>query len=114
MGVLAYSPLAGGWLSGKYRTGQEVSGPGSPARAQRFARAFDAPLPSRSTSPTTCGTPARRRREPRPAADSATRAGRCTPGAGAVVAAMPAQFAEMGTAGTPGLPRLLLPFPALR
>jgi len=35
MGVLAYSPLAGGWLSGKYRKGQEVSGPGSPARAQR-------------------------------------------------------------------------------
>jgi aryl-alcohol dehydrogenase-like predicted oxidoreductase len=24
MGVMAYSPLAGGWLSGKYRKGQEV------------------------------------------------------------------------------------------
>jgi aryl-alcohol dehydrogenase-like predicted oxidoreductase len=35
MGVLTYSPLAGGWLSGKYRKGQEVSGPGSAARAQR-------------------------------------------------------------------------------
>jgi aryl-alcohol dehydrogenase-like predicted oxidoreductase len=29
MGVITYSPLAGGWLSGKYRKGQEVSGPGS-------------------------------------------------------------------------------------
>ena len=35
MGVMAYSPLARGWLSGKYRKGQEVSGPGSAARAQR-------------------------------------------------------------------------------
>jgi aryl-alcohol dehydrogenase-like predicted oxidoreductase len=34
MGVLAYSPLAGGWLSGKYRKGREVSGPGSAARLQ--------------------------------------------------------------------------------
>jgi aryl-alcohol dehydrogenase-like predicted oxidoreductase len=38
MGVMTYSPLAGGWLSGKYRKGQEVSGPGSAARAQRFPR----------------------------------------------------------------------------
>ena len=29
MGVMAYSPLAGGWLSGKYRKGRDVSGPGS-------------------------------------------------------------------------------------
>jgi aryl-alcohol dehydrogenase-like predicted oxidoreductase len=35
MGVMTYSPLAGGWLSGKYRKGQEVSGPGSSTRAQR-------------------------------------------------------------------------------
>jgi aryl-alcohol dehydrogenase-like predicted oxidoreductase len=35
MGVMTYSPLAGGWLSGKYRKGQQVSGPGSAARAQR-------------------------------------------------------------------------------
>ncbi|GAC1645644.1 MAG: aldo/keto reductase [Candidatus Dormibacteraceae bacterium] len=35
MGVMTYSPLAGGWLSGKYRKGREVSGPGSAARAQR-------------------------------------------------------------------------------
>jgi aryl-alcohol dehydrogenase-like predicted oxidoreductase len=42
MGVLAYSPLAGGWLSGKYRKGQEVSGPGSPARSRRFPALYDA------------------------------------------------------------------------
>ena len=46
MGVLTYSPLAGGWLSGKYRKGQEVSGPGSPARAQRFPGAYDAANPA--------------------------------------------------------------------
>ena len=37
MGVITYSPLAGGWLSGKYRKGQEVSGSGSAARAARAA-----------------------------------------------------------------------------
>src|ERR1700687_3844254 len=41
MGVMTYSPLAGGWLSGKYRKGQEVSGPGSAARAQRFPGVYD-------------------------------------------------------------------------
>jgi aryl-alcohol dehydrogenase-like predicted oxidoreductase len=46
MGVMAYSPLAGGWLSGKYRKGQQVSGPGSAARRQRFAAAFDAVNPA--------------------------------------------------------------------
>ncbi len=35
MGVMAYSPLAGGWLSGKYRKGQAVSPSGSTARAHR-------------------------------------------------------------------------------
>jgi aryl-alcohol dehydrogenase-like predicted oxidoreductase len=40
MGVMAYSPLAAGWLSGRYRKGLQVSGPGSPARARR-ARDFD-------------------------------------------------------------------------
>jgi aryl-alcohol dehydrogenase-like predicted oxidoreductase len=45
MGVLAYSPLAGGWLSGKYRKGQEVSGPGSAARA-RISAAYDATNPA--------------------------------------------------------------------
>ncbi len=46
LGVLAYSPLAGGWLSGKYRLGQAVSGPGSAARAQRFPGAYDATNPA--------------------------------------------------------------------
>ena len=46
MGVMTYSPLAGGWLSGKYRKGQEVSGPGSAARAQRFPRAYDSANPA--------------------------------------------------------------------
>jgi aryl-alcohol dehydrogenase-like predicted oxidoreductase len=46
MGVMSYSPLAGGWLSGKYRKGQEVSGPGSAARAQRFPGAYDATNPA--------------------------------------------------------------------
>jgi aryl-alcohol dehydrogenase-like predicted oxidoreductase len=46
MGVMAYSPLAGGWLSGRYRKGREVSGPGSAARAQRFAGAYDSTNPA--------------------------------------------------------------------
>jgi aryl-alcohol dehydrogenase-like predicted oxidoreductase len=46
MGVMAYSPLAGGWLSGKYRKGREVSGPGSAARARRFAAQYDATSPA--------------------------------------------------------------------
>ena len=46
MGVLTYSPLAGGWLSGKYRKGQQVSGPGSAARAQRFPGGYDATNPA--------------------------------------------------------------------
>jgi aryl-alcohol dehydrogenase-like predicted oxidoreductase len=46
MGVMAYSPLAGGWLSGRYRKGREVSGPGSAARAQRFPGAYDAANPA--------------------------------------------------------------------
>jgi len=46
MGVMAYSPLAGGWLSGRYRKGQEVTGPGSAARAQRFPGAYDATNPA--------------------------------------------------------------------
>ncbi|HUN31358.1 MAG TPA: aldo/keto reductase [Trebonia sp.] len=45
IGVLAYSPLAGGWLSGKYRMGQPVSGPGSAARRRRFAAVYDAASP---------------------------------------------------------------------
>ena len=46
MGVMTYSPLAGGWLSGKYCKGQEVSGPGSAARAQRFPAVYDATNPA--------------------------------------------------------------------
>jgi aryl-alcohol dehydrogenase-like predicted oxidoreductase len=46
MGVMAYSPLAGGWLSGRYRKGQVVSGPGSAARVQRFPGAYDSANPA--------------------------------------------------------------------
>ncbi len=46
MGVVTYSPLAGGWLSGKYRKGRQVAGPGSAARQQRFAAALDPSLPA--------------------------------------------------------------------
>ncbi len=46
MGVMTYSPLAGGWLSGKYRKGREVSGPGSAARTRRWPGAFDATNPA--------------------------------------------------------------------
>ena len=46
IGVLAYSPLASGWLSGKYRKGREISGPGSPARSQRWPGRFDAANPA--------------------------------------------------------------------
>jgi aryl-alcohol dehydrogenase-like predicted oxidoreductase len=41
MGVLTYSPLAGGWLSGGYRKGREITGPRAAARVQRFADAYD-------------------------------------------------------------------------
>jgi aryl-alcohol dehydrogenase-like predicted oxidoreductase len=44
MGVIPYSPLAGGWLSGRYRKEAEVTGPMSPAR-QRLANRFDMSLP---------------------------------------------------------------------
>jgi aryl-alcohol dehydrogenase-like predicted oxidoreductase len=48
MGVLSYSPLAGGWLSGRYRrddgTG-DLAGPTSIAR-QRLANRFDLSLPA--------------------------------------------------------------------
>jgi aryl-alcohol dehydrogenase-like predicted oxidoreductase len=46
MGVLTYSPLAGGWLSGRYRIGQEISGPGSAARAKRFPGVYDSTNPA--------------------------------------------------------------------
>ena len=44
MGVLSYSPLAGGWLSGRYRKDAEQTGPMSIAR-QRLANRFDLSLP---------------------------------------------------------------------
>ncbi|MFJ3335350.1 aldo/keto reductase [Streptomyces sp. NPDC086766] len=46
MGVLSYSPLAGGWLTGRYRKGREIAGPGSPARQRRFPGAYDATSPA--------------------------------------------------------------------
>jgi aryl-alcohol dehydrogenase-like predicted oxidoreductase len=44
MGVLTYSPLAGGWLSGRYRKDADSTGPMSVAR-QRLANRFDMALP---------------------------------------------------------------------
>jgi aryl-alcohol dehydrogenase-like predicted oxidoreductase len=55
MGVMTYSPLAGGWLSGKYRKGQEVSGPGSAAgcgASQRAMTRATRQTPRSSTPPT--------------------------------------------------------------
>src|SRR5258707_1788968 len=43
MGVIPWGPLGGGWLSGRYRKGSEVTGPVSPAR-QRLANRFDMSL----------------------------------------------------------------------
>jgi aryl-alcohol dehydrogenase-like predicted oxidoreductase len=45
MGVISWSPLAGGWLSGRYRKGSEVQGPVSAAR-QRLRERFDLSLPA--------------------------------------------------------------------
>ena len=45
MGIMAYSPLAGGWLSGRYRKGLQAGGPGSPARA-RLSGSYDAANPA--------------------------------------------------------------------
>ncbi|WP_223694014.1 aldo/keto reductase [Leifsonia poae] len=45
MGVLSYSPLGGGWLSGKYRAGRTVAEPGSAARRAMFAADYDAASP---------------------------------------------------------------------
>ena len=42
MGVIPYSPLAGGWLSGRYRKHSEVTGPAATARP---ANRFDMSLP---------------------------------------------------------------------
>jgi len=42
MGVIPWSPLAGGWLSGQYRSGSELPASG---RAQRIPQRFDMSLP---------------------------------------------------------------------
>jgi aryl-alcohol dehydrogenase-like predicted oxidoreductase len=44
IGVISYSPLSGGWLSGRYAKGSEQQGPVSPAR-QKLANRFDLSLP---------------------------------------------------------------------
>jgi aryl-alcohol dehydrogenase-like predicted oxidoreductase len=44
MGVIPWSPLAGGWLTGRYRAGSAETGPYSVAR-QRLANRFDLSLP---------------------------------------------------------------------
>ena len=42
MGAIVWSPLAGGWLSGKYRKGKEIPKTG---RAERIPQRFDPALP---------------------------------------------------------------------
>jgi len=42
MGVIPWSPLAGGWLSGRYRKGQEIE---QSHRARRIPQRFDLSLP---------------------------------------------------------------------
>jgi len=44
MAVIPWSPLSGGWLSGRYRKGADVAGPVSPLR-QRLATRYDLSLP---------------------------------------------------------------------
>jgi aryl-alcohol dehydrogenase-like predicted oxidoreductase len=44
MGVIPWSPLGGGWLSGRYRKDSDVAGPASTAR-QRLANRYDLSLP---------------------------------------------------------------------
>jgi aryl-alcohol dehydrogenase-like predicted oxidoreductase len=44
MGVLSWSPLQGGWLTGRYRKGVDIQGPVSRAR-QRLVQRYDLSLP---------------------------------------------------------------------
>jgi aryl-alcohol dehydrogenase-like predicted oxidoreductase len=45
MGVIVWSPLAGGWLTGKYRRGQDIP---AGSRAERYAERFkDSPVARR-------------------------------------------------------------------
>jgi aryl-alcohol dehydrogenase-like predicted oxidoreductase len=46
LGVLTYSPLAGGWLSGKYRKEYDVTGPGTAARGRLFPGVYDSTNPA--------------------------------------------------------------------
>ena len=45
MGVIPWSPLSGGWLSGRYRKGADAAGPASSAR-RRLADRYDLSLPA--------------------------------------------------------------------
>jgi aryl-alcohol dehydrogenase-like predicted oxidoreductase len=45
MGVIPWSPLAGGWLSGRYRQGADAGEPFSSARRRLTASRFDMSLP---------------------------------------------------------------------
>jgi aryl-alcohol dehydrogenase-like predicted oxidoreductase len=49
MGVMVYSPLAGGWLTGHYRKDREITGPGSAARRNMFSAAYDATSAANAT-----------------------------------------------------------------
>jgi aryl-alcohol dehydrogenase-like predicted oxidoreductase len=46
MGVIPWSPLAGGWLSGKFRRGGEGDAEPSPRRAQMMPGRYDLSLPA--------------------------------------------------------------------
>jgi aryl-alcohol dehydrogenase-like predicted oxidoreductase len=46
MGVIPYSPLSGGWLSGRYRKDTEIQGPTSSMRQQRLPNRYDLSLPA--------------------------------------------------------------------
>ena len=62
MGVIPYSPLAGGWLSGRYRKDARVQGPSSAARPQARFDMSDAAnqrkLDAADHSPNSPNTPA--------------------------------------------------------
>jgi aryl-alcohol dehydrogenase-like predicted oxidoreductase len=45
MGVMTYSPLNMGWLSGRYRKDRQIAAPGSADRLRRFPQRFDLSLP---------------------------------------------------------------------
>jgi aryl-alcohol dehydrogenase-like predicted oxidoreductase len=53
MGVIPWSPLAAGWLSGRYRKGQEIP---TPARATRVPDRYDLSLPENQVKLETADT----------------------------------------------------------